>query len=142
MTMNQKMTGRAASLPGGLAIAGAVSMVATLVIVVTGAVLVSNEIIAFENIGYCSIAALLLGSFLGTITAVHRIKRQKVLIGILSGGVYYLMLLSITALFFGGQYKGMGVTLLVVIGGSLLGVILSNREKGRGRNRRHIKIHR
>lgn len=140
MTVNQKMTGRAASLPGGLAIAAAVSMLATLVIVVTGAVLVSNEIIAFENIGYCSMAAILLGSFFGAITAVSRIKRQKVLVGILSGGVHYLVLLSITALFFGGQYKGMGVTLLVVIGGSLLGVIFSNREKGRGTTGRRRKI--
>ena len=33
-----------------------------------------------------------------------------------AGGGYYLCLLAITALFFGGQYQGVGVTALMVLG--------------------------
>ena len=140
--MNQKMTGRASTIPGGLAIGETVGMLITLLIVVVGAVLVSNEVIDFENIGYCSMIALVLGSVTGAVTAVKKIKRRKFLMGVLSGVVYYLMLLMVTALFFGGQYRGMGVTLLLVLGGSIAGAIMANREKGRGMKHRSGKIHR
>ena len=141
MTLNQKVTGRAASIPAGLAIAGVISMLVTMLVVVLGGVLVSSEIIAYEHIGYCSMMALLVGSAVAAITAVNRIKHQKMLVCILSGVVYYMILLSVTALFFGGQYRGMGVTLLMVMGGCALGAIISNREKGRGMKRMRRKTH-
>lgn len=129
MTLNRKVTGKASSIPAGLAVSGTFSMVITLLVVMIGAYMLSNGILPQEQIGYCSMTALLSGSLLGAVTAARRIKHQKLLVGLLNGVVYYLSLLAITALFFGGQYQGMGVTLLLVLGGSAIGAILANREQ-------------
>jgi len=128
MTLNRKVTGKASSIPAGLAVSAAVSMIITLLVVTIGAYLLSKEILPQEQIGYCSMTALLAGSVLGAVTAARKIKHQKFLVGIFSGIVYYLVLLALTALFFGGEYQGMGVTLLLVMGGSMIGAILANRE--------------
>ena len=142
MTLNRKVTGRAMSIPAGLAVSATVSLLVTLLVVVIGANLLSKEILIQENIGYCAMLALLLGSSLGAVTAAKGIKHRKLAVGMMSGGVYYLLLLGITALFFGGQYQGMGVTLILVLGGSLIGAILANRERGKGTVKRRKKSHR
>ena len=141
MTVNQKVTGRASSIPGGLAIAGVVSMITTVIIAVIGAILISREIMSQEHIGYCVMLALLVGATAGSVTAASKIKHRKALVTMLSGVVYYLVLLLVTTLFFGGQYRGMGVTLLVIICGSILGLILVNRKRDDGVRRRHKKYH-
>ena len=128
MTVNRKVTGKAASVPSGLAVSAAISMLITLIIVAIGAYMISNGILPQEQIGYCSMTALLAGSMAGSIMAARKIKHQKLVTGLLSGAIYYLILLAITALFFGGQYQGMGVTLLLVMGGSAIGAILANRK--------------
>jgi hypothetical protein len=53
---------------------------------------------------------------------------------LISGGIYYLMLLAMTILFFGGHFRGMGVTALMVACGSIL-AILGGFSKGRGGKR-------
>ena len=141
MILNQKVTGRASSIPGGLVIAGVVSMITTVIIVVIGAILISREIMSQDHIGYCVMLALLAGATAGSATAAGKIKHRKALVTMLSGVVYYLVLLLVTALFFGGQYRGMGVTLLVIICGSILGLILVNRKRDDGVRRRHKKYH-
>lgn len=142
MTANRKVTGKANSIPGGLAVSAAMSMLITLAVVAIGGYLLSKEIVAQEQIGYCSMVALLAGSVLGAVTAAQKIKHQKLLVGVLNGVVYYLMLLALTALFFSGQYQGMGVTLLLVLGGSVVGAILANREPKNRNPYRRKKINR
>ena len=44
----------------------------------------------------------------------------------------YLLLLSIAALFFGGQYEGMGVTAFVILGGCLAVVLLGLKGEQKG----------
>jgi hypothetical protein len=46
-----------------------------------------------------------------------------------SGAGYYLTLLAMTALFFGGQYQGMGVTLGLVLAGAGTATLLSVKRK-------------
>ena len=132
MTINKKVTGKAASLPLGLAVGALVSILTTILICAVSAHLISTEAIAEEQIGYCSIAALICSTILGAVTAVRKIKHKRLVVCILSGAVYYLILLSVTALFFGGQYQGMGVTLIVILLGSLAALLITGRE-GKGR---------
>ena len=75
----------------------------------------------------------------GAAVAVGKIKRRRVYVCLLSGGIYYGILLAMTALFFGGQYQGMGVTALLVLAGSGLVALLGLRgEKGAKPRRRKI----
>ena len=144
MTANQKITGRASSIPGGLALGGLISMIITVAGAMVSAWLIGNEKIREEQIGYCSMFILLASSFFGAWAASEKIKHRRLYVCILSGIIYYGLLLSITALFFGGQYQAMGVTAIVIFGSSMCAALV--RPKGKRRSRsgnarhRHRKI--
>ena len=137
MTANQKVTGRASSIPGGLAIGGFMSLIITIIGAMIAAWLIGNERVQEQHIGYCSMLILLASSFIGAWIAASKIKHRRLYICILSGMIYYGMLLTITALFFGGRYQAMGVTAAVVLAGCMSAALTGQRgEKGRVRRRR------
>lgn len=138
MIINRKATGRASSMPIGVLAGGTCAFAGTMLTSAVLAKLVDMEIIPQDKIGYGIMVLLLLCAFLGANEACRRVKRQYLIVSAISAGFYYSMLLSVTALFFGGQYSGMGVTAVLVLCGSLLAVFLrsGNRE---GRKRRKIR---
>lgn len=137
MVVNQKVTGKASSMPGGLAIGWGCSMAVTLLGSVIVAALLDRRIMEMDSIGYGTMLILLLSSMLGATLAVKRIKKQRMMVSMLAGAAYYLTLLAVTALFFGGQYEGMAVTGLVILGGSLAAALSGLRQKrGAARKRR------
>lgn len=139
MITNRKPTGRASTIPVGLLTGGGTALASTLILTAVLAKLMDGEILPQENIGYGVMVLLLLSAFLGSAVACKRVKRQYLLTAALSGVVYVLLLLSITALFFGGQYSAVGVTILLVFCGSLLAAMLFSRE-GKGGKARKPKL--
>lgn len=136
----QKRKGRAVSMPAGLGTGTAVSVGLTVLLAGILAQLVLSQILPEAYIGY-GVMVLLLGSSLaGAAVAAGKIKRQRILVCIFSGALYLLVLLGITALFFGGQYEAVGTTALLVMGGALTAGILGMNErrpqKGRKLRRR------
>ena len=129
MVMNQKATGRAMSMPAGIAMGVAVSLVITLIGALLLGWLVDRETLELNSIGYGSMVILLTASALGALTAKSRIKHRSLVVCLITGGGYYLSLLAITALFFGGQYQGLGVTMGVVLAGSGAAGLLSLKRK-------------
>lgn len=125
----------AKSMPIGLAL----GVVLGLILTIGGAVLTSYLIISGkigeQAMGYCAIIIILLSSSIGALLAACLVKRRWLVVCLGVGGIYYLLLLAITALFFGGQYQGMGVTALAVLGGcgavGLLGLNHGNRPQKR-----------
>ena len=139
MVANRKVTGTASSMPMGLALAAFISLTVTLAGAAVFASLISKEALGEESIGYCAMVLILAASLLGAAVAVGKIKRRRVYVCLLSGGIYYGILLAMTALFFGGQYQGMGVTAPLVLAGSGLVALLGLRgEKGAKPRRRKI----
>lgn len=132
MVVNQRVTGRATSMPAGIG----VGLLASIFLTVAGSaivsLLISRETIQENGIGYGAILILLLSSSVGALAAWRCIRHQRVIVCMIHGLCYYLVLLGFTALFFGGQYQGMGVTALVILAGcgtiGLLG--LSGGKKG------------
>lgn len=142
MVTTKKATGRAMSIPGGLALSAAVSLGVTLILSAVVAKMVDAELMGEGAIGYGSLVTLLTASISGAAFAAMKIKRQRLMVCLLSGLVYYITLLGITALFFGGQYQGMGITALVIAGGCGT-VILMGMKQGKGKEIRHRKkLHR
>ena len=137
--VKSKKDGRAVSIPSGLAAGAAVSIAATVVISFVGAQMILNEVMTQERIGYCSMAALLAGTILGAVTASGKIRHRKLLMCMLSGGVYFCLLLAATALFFGGQYEGFGITFLTVLMGSFAAALMTSREGKGGKKRKRKK---
>ena len=135
MVINQKVTGKASSMPAGIGIGTVASIGITLLFSLITAWLMDKEMLPENTIGYCAIVTLLCASAAGSGIASSMIKRRRLLMCGISGIVYYLCLICATALFFGGEYTGMGVTALAVLGGCIgVGVL------GTGRKRRSVPI--
>lgn len=117
---------------------GLTSLLLTMILSAILAKMVETEALAQRNIGYGVMILLLISSFLGAAAAQGRVKHQRLLVCILSGCVYFLLLLGITALFFGGQYSGMGVTALLVFGGAGTAALLCTRQ-GKGSHKRKLR---
>lgn len=136
MVLHQKTTGRASSIPAGLAAGITVSFLITLFGVILTAKLIEEEIFKEDYVGYAVMVILITASFAGAIISRNRIKRQYLIVCGLSGILYFLMLLSITALFFGGQYEAVGVTGILIFGGSMLPLLIQNRKKTSDKRRK------
>ena len=139
MIRNQKVTGRAMSMPSGLALGALVSMATTILVAFIGAELILQEVVSQDLVGYFSMAALVTATILGAVTAARKIKRQKAIICLISGGIYFGVLLAVTAVFFGGQYEGFVITLMTVALSSAAAIMIAAREGKSGVKRKHRK---
>lgn len=139
---NKRTTGRASSIPAGLAAGATVNIILTGILTAVLALLLDRERIPWDAVGYGILIMILLSAYLGAVTARNRIRRQRLLVCLMSGGIYFAILLSVTALFFGGQYEAVGVTALLVAGGTGCAALPAPRQ-GRGvGNRRRRKPYR
>lgn len=135
MIRNHTATGRALSMPAGLAIGLCICLVLTLVLSAILAKLVSTEKLEWGNIGYGIMIILLITSLFGSKSTCLLTKRRKLMACFLTGLLYWLSLIMITALFFGGQYDGMGVTGFIVICGCAVSWVMESKgERGRKKN--------
>lgn len=131
MQINRRNTGKTMSMTMGLAIGAAISVC----IMIAGAALTSRmlekEILQWEHVGYGIVLILLISSFAGSAFSICKIKRRKLLVCTESAFIYTSVLLVITALFFGGQYEAIGVTVSVISAGSLSALLCIGKSRGK-----------
>lgn len=125
--MPKNVSGRATSIPIGLTIGAVISLIITLAGTATTAHLVGTEKIGEEGIGYAAMLILFISSAIGAWGAISNIKRMRLQVCMMSSGVYYLILIAITAMFFGGQYGGMLVTAIVTFAGGAVVAVLPGK---------------
>lgn len=138
MVTNRKVTGKAVSMPAGLAMGGGASFGLTLLLAVITAKLVDSGILTSDAVGYAALGILLVSGGAGAGLAAGKIKRQRLAVCMAVAAIYYCLLLSMTALFFGGQYAGMGVTAIAVAGGCGAVALAGAGKVSSGKNRRKI----
>lgn len=131
MMRNHKVTGKTLSMPVGLTIGTAICILLTVLISIVISKLISIEKIEWNQVGYGVMIMLLIASIAGAKTACTIIRRRKLIICASIGGLYWLSLLVITALFFDGQYNGMGLTGLIILCGGALVYIMEMKREGR-----------
>ena len=138
--MHHKRTknGRAISFPEGITYGVLLAFLITILGTAAIAKLVDTELLAWESVGYGIMAVLMLGSFAGSKTAAEKVKRRKLLVCMVSGAVYFCILLAMTALFFGGQYHAVWETMLLIIGGSGVAALMELNDKGGKRRKNRI----
>lgn len=129
MTVNRKPTGRATTIPMGLIYGAITATGVTLLLSAITAKLIDQRILAWENTGYAVLGILLVASWMGAAMTYAKVKRQKLIMCLASGAVYFGILLTSTALFFGGKYSGVLETGLVVFCGCMLCVLFGNGRK-------------
>ena len=132
-----KLTAKAWSIPTGLFAGIAAALVVTAMGAGAAAWAILSGVISAGASGYCVMAVLLLSSAAGAAMAVGTIQRLRAQMCLATGGGYWLCLLLINALFFGGQYEGLGATAVMVLCGCVLVILLIPGSKNRaGRRRR------
>lgn len=133
--MVKKISGRAPSLVKSVATGVSLTAVWTLGSAAIIAKMLENEVISMNHVGYGAMAAVLSAVFMGATLAGKRAGHMVVQAAALSGAGYFVCLLLVNALFFGGTYTGMGTTLLLIILATALALLAAG--KGRGRHSRH-----
>ena len=132
MVAKHKRSGTALSLPGGIAAGLAVSILVAVICCGVLAYLILNEKMDEGSVGYGAMVILVMSSGLGTWVATKCIKSRQLFVCGLFACCYFLTLLSVNALFFGGQYQGMGVTAGMIMAGtscSFLILIAGNKSR-------------
>ena len=130
METAKKVRGTALSMPKGIALGTLISVMITALLAAVLAWLLMTDKIKKEASGYLMMGIPMLASFLGSWMSAAKIKRRWMLVCSITGGIYFLSLLAVTAICFGGNYQSVGVTGLLVLGGSLLSGMLG-LTKGR-----------
>ncbi len=142
MAIGQSRNGRATSVPIGLISGAAMSMMATTVLAALGAIMISKEWLAQEQMGVWAMGTLVMSAMAGSMTAAARIKRLKVQMALLNGACYFLMLICLALFVFRGKPAGLGTTFVLVLIGSITGGLLTIRERRVGKGGRRKKLHR
>lgn len=135
----KQKAGQALSVPAGIGAGVATAIAITLILAAIISWLISVEKLGEQFIGYGSLITLLVSSSAGSAVAIHAVKQKLAITSVLTGLIYYIILLSVTALFFEGQYQAMGVTLLVIAAGSI-GVYLASLRGGKSKKHVNRKI--
>lgn len=137
--MVRKITGRAPSL-GRSAAAGVLLGAAwTVVCAMVIAKLIDSEVLPMDKVGYASMVSILTAVFIGASLAGRKAGHMIVQAAVISGIGYFVCLLLVNALFFGGSYTGLGVTLLLVALATGAAVLTAGK-RGAGARHRQYKI--
>lgn len=134
MITAKKVKGTAVPMPTGIAVGTITSLMITVVLAALLTWLALHGKISEDSLGYYIMGILALASFLGPVLSAGKIKRRRMLVCGITGAAYYAVLLLCTALMFGGQYKGLGVTALLVFGGSVVAGVLGLKKPGKQRS--------
>ena len=125
-----KVSGKALGIPAGIAIGDLVSLIVSIAGAAVSAWLVSSEKIGEGGIGYAAMIVVALAAAVGAWVSASLIKRLRLQMCMLSGACYLLTLLAITALFFGGQYQGIGVIAIVILFGCAIVAFIPTKNGG------------
>ena len=129
MLKNKTSIGKSSVMPVGIVIGVLVCIGVSLVSSAILAWLISAERVGEDAVRYGAMIVLPLSALLGSWAASSKIGRLRTQVCLITGAGYFLALLSLTALFFDGQYQGVGVAAILIIVGCGLAALLGIREK-------------
>ena len=134
-----KLTAKAVGIPAGIAMGVGAALAVTAAGSAASAWAILRGFVPEGRIGYYSMTILVLSAVAGSAVAAGSVQRLRAQMCLAAGVGYYLCLLAMTALFFGGRYHGMGVTGVMVFCGSVLVILLAPGSKNRAGSRRRRK---
>ena len=129
MHKNKKVTGLAFNVPAGASVGVLAGLLITLVGCAFIAYLLNAGKIGEGSVGFASVILNGLSTIVGALTATVLVKQYRIQVCITTGISYYLLLLALTAMFFGGSYQGMIITGVVVFISSITVALLPRGQK-------------
>ncbi len=133
--MKRKKSGKELPVAGAVTIGILGSLLLTLLGAAVLAYLIGSGTVAQTGMGLGSTVILIISTALGSLVATGIHKHRKLMISGITAAGYYLSLLAMSALFFEGQYEGMGITAIMVLLGA--GIALLPVLLGKGKKTKH-----
>ena len=140
--MIRKAMGESSSVMRGMAIGMCMGLLAMLGFSAICATMIAMEIVVPNAENYCTVVILLICTFIAASIAARRTNGKRLLVCMFTGVVMFLVLLSMTAMFFGGQYRGVGMTSVFVFLGSIIAGFAGLRDRKRGNSHKSKIRHR
>lgn len=118
-----------ASMPVSLATGCVLAWVITIVIGAIVAFLVTGERVSEDFINPASVIALFASSFTCAMIAGGMVGQRRMIVCVISGGIYYISLICVNILFFDGSFRGLLGAALTVMGSCVIAGLLQTRQK-------------
>ena len=125
------------TIPKGIGIGLALSIATTILGTIICAWLLSTGKIQEGSIGYIAAGLILLSSILAATVSVKIIKQKRLVICLIDGAAYFLLLLSINAIFYQGMYSGVGENGLLILAGVISVALLGVKGQNKPKMKRH-----
>lgn len=132
----------AGSAVKGIGIGALVSVLVTLFLSSVAAFLIGAEKIPVSVMDYSVMVIIFASAVTGSTVGTGKASRKRLYISLLIAASYLVLLLSVTAAFFEGQYHGVGVTALVIGSGSIIAVLIGKNGGNKPQKRRSKMKHR
>ena len=123
------------SVPISVALGLACAVVITLLLTASASWMIAKEKIDIGTIGYISLLITAAAAYTGCKASAVLARTNEVLVSGIFAGTYLIVLLSCTALLFGGTYHGVWKSLAVTGVCWLLSLISPQRNAGKGSKR-------
>ena len=127
--MKMKASDKAIGIPTGIALGTLISVLISLGGAAVTAWLVSTENVGEGSFGTAAMVIVALAAAVGAWLCSTVIKRLRLQMCLLSGACYFLSLLGMTALFFDGQYQGIGKIAIVILCACTIIAFLPSKNK-------------
>ena len=135
--MVKKISGRAPSLGKSITAGVLLGTSWTLACAMVIAKLIDSEVLSMDKVGYASMISVLSAVFIGASLAGKKAGHMVIQAAAISGAAYFGCLILVNALFFGGSYSGLGVTLVLVVAATGLAILAAGKRRGSSRRRRY-----
>lgn len=135
--MMKKQVGRSPSMAKAVLTGTGVAVLSAFICAAVIAKLLDSEVLRMESVGYASMIAHICSVFIGTRTAMGRAGNMGQTAAMITGGAYYLCLLLVNALFFGGSFTGLGTTLVLVALAAAAAILTAGKGRRRSGRKRY-----
>ncbi len=122
MVKTSKSMKVSSSMPAAIGMGLFASLAVTLIGAGVLAWLMATERVGDGSMGIGCGVILAVASAAGALLASSMAGTQRLVVSAITAACYYALLLGMTALLFGGEYKGMGTTALWILGGGILSI--------------------
>lgn len=123
-----------------ITIGAGMCILATILLSIVSAMLISNENLPQDATKTISVIALILSAFLGCTIAMYLAGRMPAVVSAITCGVYFLILICGNILFMDGEFGGVGEGILSILSGGTLSVGLKLLGR-KGNKIKKLRLH-
>ena len=123
----------------GVVLGGAAALLVSLAVLLLASVTISRGALGEGLLYQVTVASCVIGGFAGGMLAVRRCGVRALVVGLCTGGVLFLLLLTVGVLFFDAQsvgQGGIGLACGCLCGGAAAGLLGSGKKRPAKKKRR------